>query len=75
MAKKMKKKLTQAEEFEIMKLVFDKFLWLGVGILAYGFYSLVTKTYMQQGISFIVAGVIILGLFLWLLVKEYEILS
>ena len=72
---KMKKRLTQAEEFEIMKLVFDKFLWLGVGIMTFGFYSLVTKSYLQQGISFLVAGAVILLLFMWLLVKEYEILK
>ena len=74
MAKKIKKSLTQAEEFEILKLVFDKFLWLGVGILFYGFYSLVTGRYMQEGISFIIAGAIVLLIFIWLLVREYEIL-
>ena len=75
MAKKMKKRLTQAEEFEIMKLVFDKFLWLGVGIMAYGFYSLIKGTYVQEGISFLIAGAVVLLLFMWLLVKEYEILK
>ena len=72
---KMKKRLTQAEEFEIMKLVFDKFLWLGVGVMAYGFYSLVTGKYLTNGISFLVAGAVILILFMWLLVREYEILK
>ena len=75
MAKKIKKSLTKAEEFEILKLVFDKFLWLGVGILAYGFYSLVTGKFMQEGISFIIAGAIVLLIFIWLLVREYEILT
>lgn len=75
MAKKMKKRLTQAEEFEIMKLVFDKFLWLGVGIMAYGFYVLVKGTYIQEGVSFLIAGAVVLILFMWLLVREYEILK
>ena len=74
MAKKIKKRLTQSEEFEILKMVFDKFLWLGVGILAYGFYSLVTGKFVQEGISFVVAGAIVLILFIWMLVKEYEVL-
>ena len=73
MAKKVKKSLTQAEEFEILKLVFDKFLWVGVGILAYGFYSLVTGRFMQEGISFIIAGALVLLIFIWLLIREYEI--
>jgi uncharacterized membrane protein YjjP (DUF1212 family) len=75
MKNKMKKRLTQTEEFEILKLVFDKFLWLGVGILAYGFYSLVTGKFIQEGISFVIAGAIILILFIWMLVREYEILK
>ena len=39
MRRKMKKRLTQSEEFEIMKLVLDKFLWLGFGIMAIGFFN------------------------------------
>lgn len=75
MAKKIKKSLTKAEEFEILKLVFDKFLWLGIAILFYGFYSLVTGRFMQEGISFIVAGAVVLLIFIWLLVREYEVLK
>ncbi len=73
----MKKRLTQSEEFEIMKMVLDKFLWLGFGIMAYGFYALVSGTYasMSYGISLLVAGVIVLILFVALLVKEYEIVK
>lgn len=75
MAKKVKKTLTHSEEFEILKLVFDKFLWLGIAILFYGFYSLVTGRFMQEGISFIVAGAVVLLIFIWLLVREYEVLK
>jgi hypothetical protein len=73
----MKKRLTQSEEFEIMKLVLDKFLWLGFGIMAYGFYALVSGKFasMSYGISLLVAGVVVLILFVALLVKEYEIIK
>lgn len=73
----MKKRLTQSEEFEIMKLVLDKFLWLGFGIMAYGFYSLISGNVasMSYGISLLVAGVVVLILFVGLLVKEYEIIK
>lgn len=73
----MKKRLTQHEEFEIFKLVLDKFLWLGFGILAYGFYLLAAYGFSMgyQAIVFIITGVILLGLLTWLLVKEYEIIS
>lgn len=73
----MKKRLTQAEEFEIMKLVLDKFLWLGFGILAYGFYTLVTgqTEALLKGLSFLFAGAMILMLFMIVILKEYELVK
>lgn len=70
----MKKRFTPTEEFEIMKLVLDKFLWLGVGIMAFGLYKIFTGTDMS-GFSLIIIGAIILIIFLILLVKEYEIVK
>ena len=70
----MKKRLTPSEEFEIMKLVLDKFLWVGVIIMAFGLYKIFVETSMS-GISLIVIGSIILLLFLILIVKEYEIVK
>ncbi|MBS3142695.1 hypothetical protein J4464_04900 [Candidatus Woesearchaeota archaeon] len=70
----MKKRLTATEEFEIMKLVLDKFLWLGFIIMAFGLYKMYTAT-MQEGITFIAAGAIVLVIFLWLIVKEFEVLK
>ena len=40
----MKKRLTQQQEFEIMKLVLDKFLWLGFAVMAYGVWNMFTRT-------------------------------
>ena len=73
----MKKRLTQAEEFEILKLVLDKFLWMGFGIMAYGFYILLTgnTTSFVRGISFMFGGSVVLMLFMFLLLKEYEIIK
>ena len=73
----MKKRLTQSEEFEILKLVLDKFLWMGFGIMAYGFYSLVTgqSEMFTQGVSFLFGGAVLLMLFMFLLMKEYEIVK
>ena len=56
-----------------MKLVLDKFLWLGFGILAYGLYQM-TKTTIQIGLSWMIAGAVILFLFTWIIVKQYEII-
>jgi hypothetical protein len=73
----MKKKLTKEQEFDILKLVLDKFLWMGMVILAYGFYILMTNqvTDLIKGVSFMFAGAIILMLFMFLLLKEYEIVK
>ncbi len=68
----MKKRLTQTEEFEILKLVLDKFLWLGFAVMAFGLYKMVTET-IRDGISYLVAGAVILILFMVIIVKEYEL--
>lgn len=70
----MKKKLTQAEEFEIMKLVLDKFLWLGFGIMALGLWKMFTTT-VSDGIGLIIAGAVVSILFLIIVIKEYEVVN
>ncbi len=71
--KKHKKRLTQAEEFEILKLVLDKFLWLGFIIMAYGL-LLVFGSRFIDGLIAIVVGALVLILFMIIIVKEYEII-
>jgi len=68
----MKRRLSEQQEFEIMKIVLDKFLWLGFGIMAYGLY-LTFSTTIQIGLSWMIAGAVILLIFTWIIVKEYEI--
>lgn len=69
----MKRRLSEAQEFEVMKLVLDKFLWLGFGIMAYGLYQMYYDT-IQVGLSWMVAGAVILFLFTWIIVKQYEVI-
>ena len=71
----MKKKLSAQQEFEILKLVLDKYLWLGTGVMVYGLYKIVAESNFPQGIAWIVVGSVLLLLFMWLIVKEYEILK
>ena len=70
----MKKRLTDAQEFEVLKLVLDKFLWLGFGIMFYGLY-LTFSDVLQVGLAWIIAGAVILFIFSWIVVKEYEIIK
>ncbi|MFH1850140.1 MAG: hypothetical protein ABH879_08240 [archaeon] len=73
----MKKRLTQNEEFEIMKLVLDKFLWLGFMIMLFGLYVMATApaNAISRGLAYIVAGAIVLVLFMVIIVREYEIVK
>lgn len=76
MAKSIKKKrLTQDQEFQIMKLVLDKFLIIGLLFMIYGIYlALIVGSY-GVGISWGVSGAIVWILFAMLLVREYEVLA
>ncbi len=71
---KIKKRLTQAEEFEIMKLILDKFLWLGTVIMGLGLYFLITGK-LTDGVYFLFSGVVVLVLFTIIMVREYEIIK
>ncbi len=69
----MKRTITRQEEFEILKLVLDKFLWLGVIIMAFGFYKVVSITDdFWYGFSILIGGAVLLLLFIWVLIKEYN---
>lgn len=71
---KVKRRLTRQEEFEIMKLVFDKFLWAGFAIMGVGFYKMFSEPDMTAGASWMVAGVLLLVVFVVFIVREYEII-
>jgi len=70
----MKKRLTHQEEFQVMLLVLDKFLWFGFGIMAMGLFYMFQAD-INNGISLIIAGAVVLMIFLYLIVKEYEIIK
>lgn len=75
-SKSGKKQLSEEQEFRIMLLVLDKFLWLGFGIMAVGLFMIVTGAQdLYRGISFMVAGAVLLIIFMLLIVKEYEIVK
>ena len=69
-----KKQLRREEEFHIMKLVLDKFLWLGILIMIYGLWKTFGENF-NEGLMWIIGGAIVLIAFLVLIVKEYEIVK
>jgi len=73
MARKHRKRtLTAAEEFDVMLLVLDKFLWVGFGVMAFGLYNILSLGDANNGLYYILSGAVILLLFAVLMVKEYE---
>lgn len=69
----MKRIITKQEEFEILKLVLDKFLLLGVIIMAFGFYQLINAAEsLWYGFAILGTGALLLLLFVWILMKEYN---
>ena len=70
-----KKRMTPEQEFEIMKLVLDKFLWLGFIVMGWGMYQSLSLGSIRAGAWYMLAGAILLVLFLVMIVKEYEIMK
>ena len=76
MKAKQKRHLTKAEEFDIMKIVLDKFLLLGVFIMALGIYMIVTAVEsFSMGFTVLGVGAVVLIIFAMILVKEYNFLE
>jgi hypothetical protein len=72
----MKRHMSHDEEFQIMKMVLDKFLWLGVGIMAFGFYKMINLSdNLLSGLSILIAGAVILMIFIIILVSEYNFIG
>lgn len=66
--------MTQDQEFQIMKLVLDKFLWLGSLVMGWGMYTSIRDSAVLPGLWYMIAGAVLLLLFLIIIVKEYEVL-
>ena len=72
----MKRKLSRTEEFEIMKLVLDKFLWIGVAVMVYGMYTMISGVKSLSDSLWIVAGgIVFFILFMIIIIREYEFLA
>lgn len=69
-----KRRMTEEQEFEVMKLVLDKFLWLGFIVMGWGMYTSIRDGSILPGLWYMVAGAVLLVLFVVIIVKEYEIL-
>jgi len=69
--RRLKRRLSEKEEFEIMKLVLDKFLWIATALIGWGLYLSIVGTF-ADGVWFIVSGSVVFILFAWFIIKEFE---
>ena len=73
---KMKRHMTHEEEFDMMKMIMDKFLWLGMAIMAFGFYNMITLPGdLGYGLTLLLSGAAVLVIFMAILVREYNFLG
>jgi len=69
----MKKRLSEQQEFEIVKMVFDKFLWLGFALMAFGVYKIFASG-ISAGLIWVISGIMLFILFIALILNEYELI-
>jgi hypothetical protein len=72
---RLKRRMTEQQEFEIMKLVMDKFLWLGFIVMGWGLFSLLREGQVYPGVWYLIAGASLLIVFVLIIIKEYEVLK
>lgn len=73
--RRKKRRMTEEQEFQIMKLVLDKFLWLGFLVMGWGMFKSLSTDDFLSGVWFMIAGALLLLIFVVFITKEYEILS
>ncbi|MFP4523597.1 MAG: hypothetical protein ACOCQQ_02070 [Candidatus Nanoarchaeia archaeon] len=70
-----KRTLTKSEEFQIMHMVFDKFLLLSILVMLVGLVKIVFSTDILFGFFIICGGAILMIIFAFLLIREYEFIE
>ena len=74
-----KRRLSDQEEFKIMGLVLDKFLWVGAAMFFWGLFVIITRAGrtmppLVEGLLFILGGAALAAVFGWIIVKEFEMI-
>ena len=64
------KVLNDEQEFQLMKMVLDKFLWLGTVFIGIGLYLAISKPDLYAGVSYGAVGIGVM-IFFWFAVVRY----
>ena len=68
-----KRQLSNEQEFQVFKLVLDKFLWVGFVIMLYGVWQTAVVQNFGVGILWMLGGIILLLILVRMIVRGYEI--
>lgn len=68
---RIKRRLSEKEEFDIMKLVLDKFLWIGAALMGWGLFRSLMVSF-TEGFWYIFTGALVMIAFAWVIIKEFE---
>ncbi len=69
--KNIKMNLSRDEEFQILKIILDKFLWLGTAGMGVGIYMILNPTHnLNVGLTILLTGAIIMFLFTATIMKN-----
>ncbi len=72
---KIKRRLTQEQEFQILRLVLDKFLWIGTAIMLFSLYLIYRREDIYTIAPVMAVGAVVLFIFVVIIKKEYEIIK
>ena len=67
-----RKDLSDEQEFHLMTLVLDKFLWLGTILIGVGIYFMIRSEDVFEGVPYIGAGIGIIIVFGITIVRYFE---
>ena len=66
--------LTQDEEFQLLKLILDKFLWLGTAGIAIGLYMILSQERaIDIGWVILLTGALVLFMFTGIVTREFQL--
>lgn len=78
----MKRRLSREQEFDILKLVLDKYLWLGTLVMVFGLYKIFTAgegsfliSGAAEGVIWILGGSVVFFILLYVIIREYEFIA
>lgn len=66
------KELSDDQEFQLMAMILDKFLWLGTGLIGIGLFFMLYNTDVYSGVPYAAAGLGIMIVFGLTIIRYFE---